>query len=53
LGDGRETQDKLCLGAACHSLEANGRKVMAFIHNELSVFGDEIIHDGMRKSLAL
>jgi hypothetical protein len=45
-GDGgRQTQDKLCLGAACHWLEANGRKVMAFIDNELPVFCDQIIHN--------
>src|SRR5438270_13751963 len=31
--------------AAGHCLEANGRKVVAFIHNELPVFCDEIIHN--------
>lgn len=39
----RKAQDKLRLGAACHRLKADGRKVMAFIHDEMPIPGDKII----------
>src|SRR5262245_53202942 len=45
-GDGRrETQDKPCLGPARYRLEADGGKMMALIHNQLAVFGNQIINN--------
>jgi hypothetical protein len=41
---GGKAQNALCLGAARHLLEADGREMMALIHNEMTVPGDEIIH---------
>jgi hypothetical protein len=45
VGSPGETQDKLCFGTARHCLEANGRKVMTFIHNQLAISGDQILHN--------